>query len=127
MNHSPWSYVLPIALGVFLGIMAAFVSSLFLLGLAVDSAQQQANSQMTDLLNVLPHPRQTMAPKPSSTPIKVQPVATGDTRPRYPGSKDSMRPGTLACHFGFIQRRTRDGWEPLMTADGQSRTCRSSG
>ena len=127
MNTSPWKNVLPIALGVFLGIMSAFIASLFILGIAADQAQQQAQAQTVDLLEALGRvPAAPSVRVPASSSVKPPLTVSTDTRPPLPGSKLDMKPGTLACHFGFMNVRTRDGWKPVMR-DGKAQPCRSTG
>src|SRR5688500_1936483 len=101
-DYTPWSFVLPIALAVMVGVLAADLVRLTVVGLLANAATEELQ---TDLQQTTPDqlpapPHVVEAPEP---PVRYQPRAGA---PRLPGWPEGNRHGLdRACVGGTVLLR----------------------
>ena len=120
-DYTPWSFVVPMALAVMLGVLAADVVRLAVVAMAAKSALEQINDDL----------------KKQTTPghLPARPNATqSDPEPEMkymPGAFDPRLPGLLeanrqdldrACIGGTISVRESNGWSQELSG-GYPQKC----
>ncbi|MBS3959354.1 MAG: hypothetical protein KGZ52_08150 [Xanthomonadaceae bacterium] len=95
-TYTPWSFVLPIAVGVLLGVLLA---DLVRLGFAAVAARQAAEVFQHELERIEQQAETLLngGSAPPSLPVYPHPLATAPL-------------GSLACSGGAILQRIENGW-----------------
>lgn len=115
---TPWSYVLPIALGVMIGVLLADLVRLAFARAALQQATADLNRQAQQFM------QQGIDPQRDAIVVR-QESPQAPPLPVYPFPSSSAPIGTLACSQGAILRRIEGGWEQVGRSAGRS-ACRSS-
>lgn len=132
---TPWSFFLPVALAVMLGVLVANALGATLFG-ASDRAVMVRTDAATDQAVATPAAAaadaDTRTPTASAARPPATPDATGATAPaieavHLPGPSSARRDGaTRACIGGTIAVRAANGWEQETVDDAPARCVASS-
>jgi len=114
-DYTPWSFVLPIALGVMLGVLAADVVRLMVAGMMARAALQEISQNSGG-----PAPR----PEPFEQLPQEQPAqSTPDPVPALPGLLQANHEHLpRACIGGTVSLRETNGWSQD-TSTGSPQAC----
>lgn len=116
---TPWSYVLPGALAVMLGVLAADLVRLAVVAAVAKQAMSDFNEQMKEVTRTLP----TAAPIYQGNHSSSDDQQVIDTVPRLPGLTTANQQGLReACIAGTVSLRETNGWSQDMS-DGMPKRC----
>lgn len=108
-DYTPWSFVLPMALAVMLGVLAADLVRLSVAAMIAKSAIEQLNEDLKKQTTPGHLPARPNAIQSDPEPaVKYMP---GAFDPRLPGLLEAKRQGlNRACIGGTISVRELNGW-----------------
>ncbi|MCZ8317460.1 MAG: hypothetical protein O9303_01355 [Silanimonas sp.] len=115
---TPWSYVLPIALGVLIGTLLSDAVRLAFARIVFQQATADFNRQLQQLM------QQGIDPQRDSVVVRQESLPSAPL-PVYPPPRSDAPTGSLACSQGAILRRIEGGWEQVGRSAGGA-ACRSS-
>lgn len=121
-EYTPWSFVIPTALAVMIGVLAADLVRLgvaaFMVRSALSGLQQDARKAVTP--GHLPARPNAVVSPPQSAPINYGPDAFS---PDLPGPSKAIRENlSRACIGGTIAIRKDNGWSQ-QTSNGRPQRC----
>ena len=124
-EYTPWSFVLPIALAVTVGVLAADVVRLMVAGVMAHAALQELNESMS---------RQTPPGDLPARPGLIEPPSQEQPTQSAPYTSTPELPGLLkanrehldrACIGGTVSMRESNGWSQD-TSTGSPQACAST-
>lgn len=120
-DYTPWSFVLPMALAVMLGVLAADLVRLSIVAMIAKSAVEQLNDELKKQTTPGHLPARPNATQSDPEPgVKYMP---GAFVPRLPGLLEANRQGLdRACIGGTISVRESNGWSQELSG-GYPQKC----